>query len=265
MEGPVGAGRAPLDLLVGAATWLGLSYLLLPNLIVVPMSFGNSHQLMFPPDRFSLELYKQFFSGAGWMAPLELSLRVAIGSAVIALAIGVPAAYSLVRGRYPGKRLITMLLLSPVLVPIIVIALGFYLYFSKLGIVGSEWSLIIGHAVYTTPFVVVTCMAGLRYVDENFEHAAAIMGIGPFAIFVKVTLPLLRPTILAAGLFAFLMSMDEVVIAYFITPGGSVTLPVKMFGVIQWETPPILAAVSTILSMLSLVVCLVGAFLQGRR
>jgi putative spermidine/putrescine transport system permease protein len=157
-----------------------------------------------------------------------------------------------------------MLLLSPILVPIIVIALGLYFYFASLGITGSELALVMGHAVYTTPFVIVTAMAGLRHVDQNLETAATIMGAGPIYTFFRVTLPLLKPAMFAGGLFAFLMSFDEVVVAYFISKAGSTTLPVKMFSSIQWEISPVLAAVSTFLTVVSLVICLIGALFQKK-
>ncbi len=264
VERPVGSKYASSAMFLSAAAWFGYLFLLLPSFIVIPMSFGNVGEMVFPPKSFSTFLYKQFFFESNWMDVTWRSFRVASGATVASILLGVPAAYSIVRGNYPGKKYITMLLLSPILIPIIVIALGLYFYFASLGITGSEASLILGHSVYTTPFVIVTSMAGMRHVDQNLETAATIMGAGPFQTFFKVTLPLLRPAIFAGGLFAFLMSFDEVVIAYFIAKAGASTLPVKMFSSIQWEISPVLAAVSTFLTALSLVICLIGAMAQKK-
>jgi putative spermidine/putrescine transport system permease protein len=142
-----------------------------------------------------------------------MSVRVTIGPTIIALLLGVPTAYGLVRGNYPGKRFVTLFLLSPILAPIIVIALGLYLYYSSLGIAATDLVVILWHAMYTTPFVIFTCMTCLRHFDPKLEVAATIMGSGTLLTFWKVTLPLLKPATFAGGLFAFLMSFDEVVIA----------------------------------------------------
>src|SRR4029079_10528871 len=129
---------------------------------------------------------------AHWMSATILSFRVAVCAMCLALVLGVPAAYGLVRGRYPGKQLVTGFLLSPILVPVVVIALGLYFHFSNLKIVGTELGLVLAHAAYTMPFVIVTCMAGLRHVDANLESVAMIMGAGPLLTFWRVTLPLMR-------------------------------------------------------------------------
>ncbi len=264
IEKPVGSTRSPAAIFLTVTAWIGFLYLLLPSFIVLPMSFGNQYEMVFPPDSFSTYLYEQFFFESNWMAATFLSFRVAIGSTILALLLGVPAAYSIVRGSYPGKRYVAMLLLSPILVPIIVIALGLYLYFASIGLSGSELALIAGHTVYTTPFVIVTSMAGLRHVDESLETAATIMGAGVLQTFWKVTLPLLKPALFEGGLFALLLSFFVVVFGFFISDTGRMTLPVKMFNAIQWEISPVLAAVSALLTLLSLGICLLGASFQKK-
>jgi putative spermidine/putrescine transport system permease protein len=264
IEKPVGSERTPAAIFLTATAWFGFLFLLMPSFIVLPMSFGNQYEMVFPPDSFSTFLYEQFLFESNWMEATLLSFRVAIGSTVLALVLGVPAAYSIVRGTYPGKRYVAMFLMSPILVPVIVIALGLYLYFASIGIVGTEFGLIFAHTMFITPFVIVTSMAGLRHIDPSLETAATIMGAGVLQTFFKVTLPLLKPAMFAGGLFAFLMSFDEVVIAYFIADTGRMTLPVKMFNSIQWEISPVLAAVSALLTVLSLVICVLGASFQKK-
>lgn len=251
--------------LVAAIAWLGYLFLLAPSVVVIPMSFGNTSEIVFPPHGFSLQLYNQFFHHGGWMAATRESLLVAAGSALIALGAGIPAAYALVRAEFTGKRLLGTLLLAPMLVPVIIVALGLYIYFAKLSLDGTTVGLILGHATVTTPFVIVVATAGLRQIDVNLETAAMVMGANRFTVLLRVVLPLLVPAILAGALFAFLLSFDEVVIAWFVSGVGTTTLPVKMYSAIRWEISPALPVVSTLLTTLSLSVCLVTALLQERR
>jgi putative spermidine/putrescine transport system permease protein len=247
---------------VSTIAWTAYAFLLVPNLIVIPMSFGNRYAYEFPPRSFSLFLYTKFFTSPDWVGAALLSFRVAMCAAAIAVLLGVPAAYGLVRGTYPGKQVITLFLLSPLLVPAVVIAFSLYLYFGQLRLGGTTIGLILAHAMFTVPFVLVTAMAGLKHVDPNLEAAASIMGASPLYIFWHVTVPLLRPAIGVGALFAFLMSFDEVVIAFFILDPTSFTLPVKMYNSIIFDTSPVLAAVSSLLAVLSILICCLGAFLR---
>ena len=248
--------------LASIAAWLAYAFLVLPSLIVVPMSFGDKDEFQFPPQSLSLYLYKRYFFESTWMQVTLQSLLVGFCTMVAALILGVGAAYGLDRYEFRGKRAITLFLLSPIFVPAIVIALGLYLYLSRFHLVGTTPGLIISHTIITVPFVLISASAGLRHIDRDLETAAMVMGAGRVLILRKVTLPLLRPALVAGGLFAFLISFDEVVIAYFIANVETETLPVKMYSSIHWEISPVLAAVSTLMTLLSLGVCLAVAFLQ---
>lgn len=254
--------RSPLSLAATAAAWCVYLLLALPSLIIIPMSFGTADELTFPPHAFSLHLYETYFFESNWMAATLESVEVACGAVVVSLVLGISAAYGLSRSEFPGKRVIAMFLLSPAFIPAIVLGLGLYLYLGVAHLAGTTGGLIISHGLVTTPFVILTVMAGLRHVDRNLEIAAAVMGAGRMYVLRQVTLPLLRPTILAAALFAFLISFDEVVISYFIAGVRTQTLPVKMYSAIHWEISPVLAAVSTLLTLLSLGVCVAVALLQ---
>ncbi|SFJ73135.1 putative spermidine/putrescine transport system permease protein [Bosea sp. OK403] len=238
---------------------MGYVFLILPTLIVVPLSFNAGTELSFPPTSFSLAQYRTYFFESNWWEATVLSFWVGIATMMLSLVLGVPAAYALVRADFPGKKILTLFLLSPILVPVIVVALGVYLYFASIGIKGVALPIVLGHTLIAMPFVVITAMAGMQNVDRNLEVASQIMGAGRLLIFYKVTLPLLRPAIVAGALFSFLISFDEVVIAYFVGRAGFSTLPVKMFGSIQWEISPVIAAISTLLTLLSLGVCLLVA------
>lgn len=243
----------------GAVTAIAVSvlvFLILPSLVVIPISFGDTTEMVFPPPRWSLDLYRQYFTEPEWLAATWLSLRVSAWTTGISLLLGIPAAYGLVRSEFPGKRLVAMFLLSPIMVPAVVIALGLYIYYVRIGLSHGELRLVLGLTVVTMPFVIVTATAGLQNVDPNLERAATVMGAGPVVVLLRVTLPLLKPAIIGGGLFAFLMSFDEVVVAWFVTRAGYQTLPIKMFSSIQWEISPVLAAISSMLTLASAAICL---------
>ena len=250
----------PLKLLAAAIFLL----LVAPSLIVVPMSFSDSREIMFPPRGFSLMLYREYFAGPEWVAATIESTIVALGATVISLIAGVPVAYAIVRSRLFGMKIIRALVLMPILVPTIVFALGLYIYFARVGISGSTLSLVLGHAVHNLPFVVVVTIAGLRQVNPNIEVAAQVLGASVLRTFFSVVVPMIGGSIVAAGLFSFLISFDEVVIAWFLSSPRSMTLPIKMYSSIQWEVSPVLAAISTLLTLLSLVICVVGLVLREK-
>jgi putative spermidine/putrescine transport system permease protein len=257
--------RSPLSAAVSIAAWFAYGFLVLPSLIIIPMSFGDKDEFVFPPQTLSFYLYEKYFFESNWMAATVESLKVAAGTTTLSVALGVGAAYALTRTEFPGKKLLTIFLLSPIFVPVIVVALGLYLYLGSARLTGTTFALIVGHTVVTIPFVIVTTLAGLRHIDRNLEVAATVMGASKWTVLRRVTLPLLRPTILVASLFSFLISFDEVVISYFIANVQRQTLPVRMYSSIHWEISPVLAAISALLTGLSLVVCLFVAFLQKGR
>lgn len=249
---------------IAIGAWFCYLLLIAPSLIVIPMSFNDTTELVFPPTSLSLRLYREFLFGSDWLAATRQSFVVAICAAVLSIVAGVPASYALVRAEFPGKRILSMILLAPMLVPVIVVALGLYLYFSSLGLSGTTLGLVLGHTMLTTPFVMVVAMASLRHIDPNLEIAAKVMGAGQGLVFRRVVLPLLMPAVWAGLLFAFLISFDEVVAAWFISGVGTSTLPVKMYSAIHWEVSPVLPVVSTLLTALSLAVCVIGGLLQER-
>jgi len=249
--------------LLGAAlAALVYIFLLVPSLIVIPISLGTEHEIRFPPREYSLDLYRIFFTSQAWTGPLLQSFKIAALTTVLTLLTAVPAAYGIVRYEFPGKRIISILMMSPLVVPAIVMALGLYLYFSYLRINGTTLALVLGHTIYVTPFVLVMIMAGVQKLDRNLEFGATLMGASLYRMFGTVVLPQLVPSILGAALFAFLISFDEVVISWFLVSATTTTLPVKMYSAIQWEISPVIAAVSTILTALSFIVCMVTAALQ---
>lgn len=237
-------------------------FLLFPSLIIVPISFGNRVELVFPPEHFSLDLYRDYFGSADWLTVTVRSTMYAGMAATLAIVVGVPGSYALSRANFPGKRLLVMLVLSPMMVPVVVISLGLYLYYLRLSLTSTVLGVVLAHAMYVTPFIVLTISAGIENLDERLEKVAVIMGASQWRVFFQIVLPQLVPSLVSAAMFAFLMSFDEVVIAWFITGPSTMTLPVKMYSSIKWEVSPVLAAVATILTAVSIVVCLAGFFLK---
>ena len=248
-------GGAPLSKGTKSVAWLAFFFLIMPSLIVIPMSFGELNEIYFPPRGLSLVLYEEYFFESTWMETTLQSFRVGILSTMLSLFFGTTAAYGVVRSDIPGKKLFVVCLLSPMFMPHIVTALGLYIYMSILHVQGTTASLIMGHTLLTTPFVMVIVMAGLRGVDPNLESASKIMGAGRIYTFRKVTLPLLTPSLVVAFLITFLLSFDELIIAVFLSGFGTHTLPVKMYENVTEEVSPVLAAISVLLTVLALVIC----------
>lgn len=244
-------------------TWMIYIFLIMPTVIVIPMSFGNTGELVFPPREWSLELYRRMLDPAtGWMSAANRSFQVALLTTSLSVVLGVPAAYGLARAQFRGRRMVEFFLMSPIFAPTIVMALALYLYLAIFGMTGTIFGLVISHTLVTTPFVVLTVASGMRHIDENIEVAATVMGARRWQIFLKIVIPLLGPTILAGALFAFLLSFDEVVISWFVGSQFSPTLPVKMYSSIQWEISPVLSAISTLLIIVASAICILAASLQ---
>ncbi len=229
--------------------------LLVPLLIVVPISFSSARYLQFPPPGWSLQWYRRYLEDSVWIEATFVSLRVAVGSTALALVLGTALAYSVVRGRYRGRVLVERLGSGPMIVPHIIIAIAIYSLFARLRLTGTETGLILAHTVLAIPFVLAVMSASLRTVDPVLEQAAMSLGVGRIGAIVRVTLPLIRPGIVSAGILAFLSSFDEVVVAIFLS-GTTKTLPKQMFDNIQNEIDPTIAAIS-VLQIALVVVALV--------
>jgi len=256
--------RSPWRVAVNIVAIMIFGFLLIPSLIIIPISLGDSGQIVFPPKGFSFILFERFFSEEGWVDATWLSFRVAVWTTIISVSLGIPAAYALSRGNFQGRRMLALFLLSPIMVPSVVQALALYVYFFQINVGQGSLRLVFAHVVATLPFVIVTAAAGIRNVDPALERVATIMGASRIHVLRKVTIPLIMPSIIAGALFAFLISFDEIVITYFIANAGYTTLPVKMFASIKFEVSPVLAAISTMLTGMSILICLIIAFTQRK-
>lgn len=239
-------------------------YLIFPILIVVPLSFSSGTYLSFPPPGFSLRWYQNFFGRPDWLAAASLSIWVGVAAMALATALGAPAAIALVRSNFIGKDLLVGFIISPLIAPVIIVAIGIYFFYASLGLVGNPLALVIAHTCLAVPFVVINVSATLQGFDERLEHAAMNLGATPWRTFWQVTFPIIRPGILAGALFAFISSFDELVVALFVSGSTAVTLPRKMWDSIRFEIDPTIAAVSTILVVLTAVLFLSAELLRRR-
>jgi putative spermidine/putrescine transport system permease protein len=243
---------------------VGYLFLVIPSLIVIPVSLNGTQELQFPPRELSLQLYRQFFSDSAWWGAAVQSALVGTATALLSLLIALPAAYALSRSTSRFKRVFEVAFLSPMLVPVIILGLGLYMHLSALHIIGSTAGVILAHTVLVLPYTFISLMAGLRQTDPSLETVATLMGASRLRIVLTVVMPQIKGPMLVGTLFAFLISFDEVVVAYFVTGPATQTLPVKMYSAIKWEVSPVLAAVSTLLTLLSLAICLSISALQKR-
>jgi len=211
------------------------------------MSFTGAHILSFPPEGFSLQWYQRMFTDPQWAAGIQHSAQVGFLTAILATVLGTLAALGLTRGRFPGRTVVNALALSPLIVPVVVIAIGMFAVFVQWKIAGSVLGLVLAHTALALPFVIVNVGTSLRTIDRNLELAAANLGADPRRSFLHITLPLILPGVLAGAIFSFITSWDEVVVALFLTSARYRTLPVEMWEQVRSVVDPTVAAVSTTL------------------
>ncbi len=182
---------------------LVLLFLVLPVLVIVPLSFNSGTFLVYPLQGFSLRWYADFFQSAEWMRSLTNSMIVAPAATLLAMVFGTLAAIGMTRGEFRGKALVMSLMISPMVVPVVIIGVASYLFFAPLGLGNSYLSLIVVHAVLGVPFVIITVSATLQGFNYNLVRAAASLGAPPLTTFFRVTLPLIAPGVISGALFAF--------------------------------------------------------------
>jgi len=258
------ASRRSVGLLIWVLAGVVLLYLVFPILVVVPLSFSSASYMSFPPPGFSLRWYANFFGRGDWLDAAWLSIWVGVAVMALATVLGVPAAIALVRAKFRGKSLLVGFIISPVIAPVIIVAIGIYFFYARLGLVGDPLGLVIAHTCLAVPFVVINVAAALQSFDERLEQAAMILGATPWGTFWQVTFPIIRPGIFAGALFAFISSFDELVVALFVSGSTAVTLPRKMWDSIRFEIDPTIAAVSTILIALTAALFLTAELLRRR-
>lgn len=239
--------------------------LILPTLVVIPMSFSSSAFLSFPPKDFSLVWYREFFADPVWMSAVGQSLQVAACATVLAVVLGIMTALGLIRGRFRGKSGLQVLILSPMIMPLVVLAVGLFFVYSEWKVLGSLGGLILAHTVVAYPLVYIAVSTSLQGMDQTLEQAAASLGATRWYTFRTVTLPLIAPGVLTGALFAFTTSWDELILSIFLSSPIVKTLPVVMWQQVQTELSPTLAVAATLVMVTTIVLVAAAAWIIARR
>jgi putative spermidine/putrescine transport system permease protein len=232
-------------------------FLLAPVLLVFPVSFSGDEVLSFPPDSWSLRWYENLLGHDRMLAAFGTSLLLGVVVTALSLAIAIPAAYAIVRLRVRGSEFLFNLFTAPLLLPTIVLGLAILIVFASAGLLATMQGLVAAHLVVTLPYALRILAVSLSNMDLACEEAAATLGGTPFTVFRRVTLPMMRPGIVAATALCFLVSFDEVVITLFLTGPRISTLPVELFHHVENRADPLVASVSVLLILLTLAVVLI--------
>lgn len=246
--------RLAFGLFVG----LVLAYLILPLLIIVPMSFSGTRFLTFPPPSFSLRWYAEYFGNPAWMQATRISLTIAALTVVFATPLGVAAAYAISNGQGRLLRALHMMLMLPLIVPIIIIAIGIFFVYAKVGLIATLPGLVLANVMLGLPYVITSVVAGLQSFDPTQEMVARSLGMNRLRAFLTVTLPQIKASVLAGGIFAFISAIDETIIALFVSGGQYQTLTRRMFTALRDEIDPTIASISTLLTAASFILVLLA-------
>ncbi|MFI0367944.1 ABC transporter permease [Actinomadura sp. 1N219] len=246
---------------------VGLIGLLLiaPTAVVIPMSFSSGTTFQFPPDGWSLRWYESFFTSERWMRSLLTSVQIGLLVAVTATVLGVAVAFGLNRTRFRGRGAIRSMMMAPLIVPSIVVAVAIYGVFLKWQLNGTALGYVVAHTVMALPFVVTVMSTSLAGYDRTLDTAAATLGATAWKTFFRITVPLVAPGVLSGFVFAFVMSLDEVVIALFLQTPDIQTLPVQMYNSITLEIDPTIAAASSLMVVATSIVLLMPQFVRRKR
>lgn len=251
------------------ALWILVSliflFLVVPSLVVVPMSLTPRDILEFPPSGVSLHSFRDFIFDPAWRDATLTSVQVAIIAVVLSGIVGVLAAVGLHRATFRGRGLLVGMILLPVATPLVVLGLGFFGFLARLELVATPWGIGIAHGVLALPYFYLIVSTSLTGLNPELKRAVSSLGGGAFAIFRHVYLPVILPGLIGGALFAFTISFDEVVVAYFLQGPEATTLPVKIFLELQYSLSPVIAAVSTLLLLITTLLLVTQLILMQRR
>jgi putative spermidine/putrescine transport system permease protein len=241
-----------------------LTFLIVPILVVIPASFSPSQLLEFPPRELSLRWYENYLHNEGWINSTRASIQAAFLTMIVATIFGVAGAYAINSfGKVLG-RVAMVIVLLPMLVPTILIAIGIFYVYIRLGLVNSMLGIVMAHSMLAVPFVVITVLSGLQSFDPHLEQAARSLGASRFSAFRRVTLPQIRPSVISGALFAFIISLDEVVVGLFVAGGNNMVLTRRMFVSLRDNLDPTIAALSSLFILASLMILGIAALVGAR-
>lgn len=251
--------------------WLVLFFLILPILVMIPLSFNaepffsfTPGMLKLDPQAYSLKWYYDIFHSSNWLMAIRNSFIVGIFATLIATTLGTIAAVGLTSTYMPMRRTIMALMLSPMIVPLIIVAAGMFFFYTRFNLVATFPGLIIAHAALGVPFVIITVTATLSSFDYSLYQAGLSMGGSPIYVFRTVMLPIIRPGVISGALFAFVTSFDEIVLVLFLAGPEQRTIPRQMFAGIREQISPTILAVATLLILVSIVMLSLLEWLRSR-
>ena len=239
--------------------------LVIPTFIVIPMSFSDSQYLEFPPSNWSIRWYDVYLESPKWMRATVTSIQVGILTMLLATPLGTMAAYALFVSGHRAARAIFVCLITPMIVPVILIAIGTFYAFGRVGLNNTITGLVMAHTVLAAPLVMIVITSALRNYDLNQERVARSLGATRIKAFFVITLPQIKFSIVTAALLSFLTSFDEVIIAIFVSGGTNATLTKHMFSALRDFIDPTIAAISTIMILVSTTLLLATQFLGPRQ
>lgn len=229
------------------------------------MSFNGSRSLTFPLQGFTLNWYQNYFTSETWLKATFYSFQIGLSTACLTTILGTLAAYSLVRGKFKGKDITYIFLITPLIVPPMVLAIALYFFFVNLHMIGNITSIVIGHTIITLPIVLVTVSSSLQGINENLERASRSLGASRLVTFFKVILPLILPGILSGALFSFLLSFDELLVPMFLGGVKITTLPTQIWGSLTYQVDPVISAVSSIIIVAVVVLLLTIGYITRKK
>jgi putative spermidine/putrescine transport system permease protein len=257
-------GRIVVRIALGIFCALVLLYLILPVLIVIPMSFSGARFLSFPPPSLSLRWYREYLGNPAWMQATQVTLTVALLTVVIATPLGVASAYAISQSRLRIMRLIHITLLLPLVVPVIITAVGIFFVYVRVGLVATMSGLVLANVMLGLPYVVISVVAGLKSFDPAQEMVARSLGMNRLRSFFAVTLPQIKASVTAGAIFAFISAMDETIVGLFISGGQYQPLTKRMFTALRDEIDPTIAAISTLMTAASFLLVLIASRRQAK-
>ena len=248
-----------------------LFLLIVPSLIVIPMSFSDSQYLEFPPKSLSLRWYENYFFSwkvengfNDWMAATRTSLLVAVLTIFVATPIGTLAAYGLTNSSARIRSILFPIMISPMMVPIILVAIGLFYFYVQFNMVNSILGLVLGHSLVAMPLVLIIVLSALKNYDMNQEKVARSLGASRTRAFIEITLPQIKFSLVSAGLISFLTSFDEIIISLFVAGGDNSTITRSMFLALRDQIDPTIAAISTILIIISSGLLILSQTVSGK-
>lgn len=243
------------------------AFLIVPTLIVIPMSFSESQYLEFPPRSLSLRWYETYFNSRSWMQATATSFKAAGLTVLVATPLGTIAAYGLYNAELATARLVSLLLITPIVIPVILVGTAIFYAYVKLKMVNSLIGVVLAHSILAIPIVIMIVTSALKSFDMNQERVARSLGASRIEAFFMVVLPQIKFAILTAAVLSFLTSFDEVIVSLFVSGGENSTLTRNMFAALRDQIDPTIAAISTMMIVVtSLLLALAQLFgQQGRR